>query len=155
MLCVCMRAHLTEVHLCAIYIGTSPGLLCSKFCLLCAFEHYEQCSWSKVTYILWSKSCPSLLQLCHIVHIASYSFIIFNDCISIVRLQPVVFYIMLCCSALIFYTLCLILCLWVNLCLILHQAGMITMSRIKNVILKVMIRMSTNWLIITFNWLHW
>ena len=32
-----------------------------------------------------------------------YSFIIFNDIyISIIRLQPVVFYIMLCCSALIF-----------------------------------------------------
>ena len=127
------------------YIG--PGLLCSKFCLLCAFE---QCSKS---HLSWSKLCPSLLQLCHS---SLYSFIIFNDCISIViiRLQPVVFYIMLCCSALIFYTLCSILCLWVNLCLILHQVGMITMSQIKNVILKVMIRMSTNWLIITFNWLH-
>ena len=37
-----------------------------------------------------------------------YSFMIFNDCISIVRLQPVVLYIMLCCSALIFYTLAML-----------------------------------------------
>ena len=83
------------------------------------------------------------------------SFIIFNDYISILRLQPVVFYIMLHCSAIIFYTLCSILCSWENVHLILHQVGMVTISQIKIVIQKVMIRMFTNRLIMTFNRLHW
>ena len=37
-------------------------------------------------------------------------FYYFNDYISIVRLQPVVFYIMLCCNALIIDLLCSLLC---------------------------------------------
>ena len=37
-----------------------------------------------------------------------YVSMIFNDCVSIVRLQPVVCYITLCCSALIFYTLAML-----------------------------------------------
>ena len=52
-----------------------------------------------------------------------YNFIIFNDYISLVSLQPVVF-----CSMSLISDL---LCLWENLCLILYQVGMITNCIIK------------------------
>ena len=79
-------------------------------------------------YPLYSILYPSSLKLCHNLYAALL--LLFNDCFIIVRLQPVVFYIMLCCSALIFYTLCSILCSWENLRIILHWVGMITMSQI-------------------------
>ena len=74
--------------------------------------------------------------------------------ISIVRLQPVVFYIILCCSALTFYTLYSILyiCSWENLHLILHQVSMITISQIKIVIYK---SDDKHGMIMTFKRLHW
>ena len=76
--------------------------------------------------------------------------------IRIVRLLPVVFYITtLCCSAWIFYTLCSILCSWENLYLILHQVHMRTISEIKIIIYKSGDQHVKNWLIMTFNRLHW
>ena len=72
----------------------SPGLLCSKFCLLC--------------FWVVLKKLPVMLNIMPIATAIMpqfiHSFIIFNDIyISIFRLQPaVVFYIMLCCSILIF-----------------------------------------------------
>ena len=83
-------------------LGLGPGLLYSKFCLLCFWAVLK-----KVTYSYYAQNYnnPSL-QLCH----NSYTVLLFL--LTAVRLQPVVFYIILCCSALIFYILCSILCSW-------------------------------------------
>ena len=72
----------------------------------------------------------------------------FNDYISIARLQSVVFYITLCCSAFIFD----ISCSWENLYLILYHLSMITIPQkflYRLLSIKVMIGMSPNWLIMT------
>ena len=87
----------------------------------------------KILFIVLLSSSQKLPIMLNIIPITTsvmpqfiYNFIIFNDCISIVRLM----------SALILYTLCSILCLWENLCLILHQFGMIIISQMKIVIYK-------------------
>ena len=77
----------------------------------------------------------------------------FYHCISMVRLQPVVLYFMLCCSALNF-----ILHIILNSMLmrkLAPQVDMITISQIKVVMWKVMNRLSTKWVIMTFNRLQW
>ena len=75
-------------------MAVGSSLLCSKFLpikilssaqrsyLLCSNYTHHHCNYATV-YV---------------------SFIIFNDCISRLRLQPVVLYIMLYCSAIIFST---------------------------------------------------
>ena len=79
---------------------------------------------------------------------------LFNVYISKVKFQPVVLYIMLRCSALSLNVSCSIIYSWENLCLILYHLGIITKKFIK-IAIKVVISMSTNLLIMTFNRLHW
>ena len=93
----------------------SPGLLCSKFYLLCFWAVLK-----KVTYYAQYYA----RNYCNYATVHTH-FIIFNDHISIVRLQAIVFHIMLCCSVFIFE----ILCSWENLSLILYHVGMITIPQ--------------------------
>ena len=85
----------------------------------------------------------------HFNFVTDYTqFIIFNDSISIDRLQPVSYYV----AALLYFKhIAQQYMLMQNLCLILHQVYMIIISQINIFIYKVMISMSTNrHLIMTF-----
>ena len=113
--CMCFISKKHDLLDCTSMV-LSPSLLCSKFYLLYFWVVL------KVTYYAWHYAHHH----CNYATVHSYIFIIIKDCISIVRLQPVTFYIMLCCSALIYYTLCSILCSWENLHLILHKISMTT-----------------------------
>ena len=116
--------------------------MCSKFCLLYAFKRF-------------SKRLPMYYAQNYVHHHCNHAtvHIQFYHCISMVRLQPVVLYFMLCCSALNFiFHIILNSMLMRKLA---PQVDMITISQIKIVIWKVMNRMSTNWLIMTFNRLQW
>ena len=81
----------------------SPGLLCSKFYLLC---HYAQYFMPATTAIM-----PQFI----------HNLIIFNDYISIASFQAVVFYI--CYAAVVLYLT--LLCSWENLCHILYHVSLL------------------------------
>ena len=122
-----------------------PGLLCSNFCLLSFWAVLNKVTHYAQYYA--HNHCNYATVYTH--------FSIFNDYsyISIVRLQSVVLIFMLRCNALIFDVSRSILCSWENLCLILYKVDMIT--SFTKIVIKVVISMSTNQLIMTFDRLHW
>ena len=109
--CYSWKSHIHQYTL-------GPGLLCSKFCLLCF--------WAVL------KKLPIMLNIMPITTAIMpqfiYSFIIFNDYISIVRLQAVVFCIMHSCLVTL-----LNIMFTRKLVPHLHQVGMITVSQMKTV----------------------
>ena len=116
----------------------------------------------KILPIMLLSSAQKSYQLCSLICTAichsSYTILLFLMTMEhIVRLQPIVFYIICytACSAFIFD----MLCSWENLCLILYHVGMIT-SYTTKVFIKIIIYKNDDQHVnkltdIDFNELHW